>query len=110
MANYPDPCKKCERKNNCTKYMYCNSWKTRYIYRQKQINAYAKKVLPGYSNTQHEKKTVEEKDQSPCKSCTRVKDPYNCGQKTCEDWKAWFFGRWKLINGYAKKQKKLIDK
>lgn len=26
----------------------CQPWKTRYLYRQKQVNAYAKKVMPEY--------------------------------------------------------------
>lgn len=48
MANYPNPCDKCKNKNDCTKYMTCQPWKKRYLYRQKQINAYAAKVLPAY--------------------------------------------------------------
>ena len=39
---YPNPCDTCTRKQcqgtNCTE------WRTRYLYRQKQINAYAKKL------------------------------------------------------------------
>ena len=60
MANYPDPCKKCERKNNCTRYMSCDPWLTRYRYRQKQINAYAKKVMPEYEARQKEKQETLE--------------------------------------------------
>lgn len=48
-ANYPSPCEKCERKNNCSYFRKCQPWLTRYYYRQKQINAYAKKVLPDYN-------------------------------------------------------------
>ena len=47
--NYPSPCDKCPR--NDTKqcdYRRCEPWLIRYRYRQKQINAYARKVLPGY--------------------------------------------------------------
>lgn len=49
MKNYPNPCDKCPRgnKNNCD-YQNCKPWVTRYLYRQKQINAYAEKVLPAY--------------------------------------------------------------
>lgn len=30
----------------------------------------------------------------PCSNCTRVKDPKNCENKLCKDWRAWFIGRW----------------
>ena len=48
MKDYPSPCEKCEHNNNCKRYANCQPWKTRYLYRQKQINAYAEKVLPTY--------------------------------------------------------------
>lgn len=48
MANYPDPCEKCDRRDNCNGYKTCNAWRTRYFYRKKKINGYAKKVLPDY--------------------------------------------------------------
>lgn len=46
MSNYPDPCLACER-TSCPK--NCLAWKTRYLYRQAQINAYAKHhgIVPG---------------------------------------------------------------
>ena len=46
---YPSPCIKCPKEGTkkC-KYEVCQPWLTRYRYRQKQINAYAKKVLPAY--------------------------------------------------------------
>lgn len=31
---------------------------------------------------------------SPCLTCTRVKDPKNCESKVCKDWQAWFISRW----------------
>lgn len=31
---------------------------------------------------------------SPCLTCTRVKDPKNCENKLCKDWQAWFIDRW----------------
>ena len=49
--SYPDPCLTCEKNNacdSCGRYRHCEKWKTRYRYRQRQINAYAKKVLPAY--------------------------------------------------------------
>lgn len=50
MRNYPSPCISCKCDNNgsCTEYRTCQRWLTRYKYRQKQINAYARKVLPAY--------------------------------------------------------------
>lgn len=49
MRDYPSPCDKCPRNNtpNCH-YTKCEPWLIRYRYGQKQINAYAKKVLPAY--------------------------------------------------------------
>ena len=53
MSKYPSPCLKCEHDNNgtCDRYKSCEKWLTRYRYRQKQINAYAKKILPAYYAT-----------------------------------------------------------
>ena len=52
MANYPNPCDKCALNDKGCNYKKCNAWLTRYLYRQKQINAYAKKVLPDYEQRQ----------------------------------------------------------
>ena len=54
MANYPSPCDKCKDNNNgsCPHYRKCAKWLTRYRYRQAQINAYARKVLPGFYERQ----------------------------------------------------------
>ena len=48
--NYPDPCLTCEHNNcgSCSRYIKCQKWLTRYRYRQRQINAFAKRVLPAY--------------------------------------------------------------
>ena len=50
MREYPSPCDSCKYENNgsCKFYRKCQPWLTRYRYKQKQINAYAKKVLPAY--------------------------------------------------------------
>ncbi|MBQ8909714.1 MAG: hypothetical protein IJY91_01585 [Oscillospiraceae bacterium] len=40
------------------------------------------------------------KQVSPCKTCTRVKDPGNCENKCCGVWRNWFLRQWKLINGF----------
>lgn len=39
---YPSPCESCT-KEYCRE-KNCEAWKIRYLYRQKQINAYAKKL------------------------------------------------------------------
>lgn len=54
MANYPSPCEKCvnDKNGSCTYFRTCGKWLTRYRYRQKQINAYANKVLPGFYERQ----------------------------------------------------------
>lgn len=41
----------------------------------------------------------KEKDimDSPCLTCTRVKNPRNCENKTCKDWQAWFIDRWEAM-------------
>ena len=38
--NYPSPCDSCENPCNSG----CADWRIRYLYRQKQINAYARKL------------------------------------------------------------------
>lgn len=102
MPNYPNPCEKCKSKDACTYYTHCQKWLTRYRYRQKQINGYAKIHLPDYEKRRG-KIDAAKKQQSPCRTCTRVKDPYNCGNRNCADWKQWYLARQRLINGYAKK-------
>ena len=54
MAKYPSPCAKCKDNETCTRYRTCKPWRTRYLYRQKQINAYAKKHLPDYEERMKE--------------------------------------------------------
>lgn len=39
--NYPNPCDTCDKNYGCSG---CDDWKKRYRYRQKQINAFAKKA------------------------------------------------------------------
>lgn len=52
-TNYPMPCDHCDKNNHrLCNYRDCAPWKIRYLYRQKQINAYAKKVLPDYDERQ----------------------------------------------------------
>ena len=103
MRNYPSPCDKCKREEACTYYMNCQKWLTRYRYRQKKINGYAKIHLPDYEKRREMMENQNKQQQSPCKTCTKVKDPYSCGNRNCPDWKKWYFARQKQINRYAKK-------
>ena len=34
---------------------------------------------------------------SPCLTCTRVRDPKKCENKLCKDWQAWFIDRWESM-------------
>ena len=44
--------------------------------------------------------------ESPCKTCTRVKDPEKCVAKTCPVWKEWWLERWKAINNFGRRYAK----
>lgn len=35
--------------------------------------------------------------ESPCASCTRVKDPHNCENKNCQVWQRWYIARWEQL-------------
>lgn len=39
---------------------------------------------------------------SPCLSCTRVRDPQNCENKLCKDWQAWFIDRWETMREHVR--------
>ena len=41
--SYPDPCEKCDKADSCTLGYGCADWQIRYRYRQKQVNAYARR-------------------------------------------------------------------
>ena len=58
---YPSPCISCDRKYCDTDGM-CNRWKTRYFYRQKAINGFAKKhqIKPVTNST----------EKNPCDLCS----------------------------------------
>lgn len=32
--------------------------------------------------------------ESPCKTCARVRDPENCENKICREWRSWWTQRW----------------
>lgn len=45
-------------------------------------------------------------NEKPCLTCTRVKDPANCENKSCQAWLEWFLHRWNMIHGYYQKYTK----
>ena len=63
MADYPNPCDTCPREKECTH--WCSLWQTRYLYRQNQMNAYARinGIVPGAPEY--------EAGVNPCDSCAR---------------------------------------
>lgn len=40
---------------------------------------------------------IDKQVPSPCLTCTRVRDPKNCENKSCMDWRAWFLERWETV-------------
>lgn len=34
---------------------------------------------------------------SPCFTCTRVKNPQDCENKQCPPWRSWFLRRWEQL-------------
>ena len=44
---------------------------------------------------------------SPCLTCTRVKNPQDCENKNCGDWRRWFIARWEATRKLPRLQKEL---
>lgn len=40
--------------------------------------------------------------ESPCLYCTRVRDPKNCENKLCNEWRIWWIGRWEAMRTIAR--------
>ena len=36
-------------------------------------------------------------NENPCLTCTIVKDPANCENKSCQVWRKWFIRRWEVL-------------
>lgn len=34
---------------------------------------------------------------SPCLTCTKVKDPSQCENKSCVEWRKWFMHEWERL-------------
>ena len=42
-------------------------------------------------------------NESPCLTCTRVKDPGNCENKQCKVWREWWLKKWEEIRNGKRK-------
>lgn len=75
---YPSPCDTCEKADNCKITYGCVDWQIRYRYRQKQINAYAKKKKQEYFSEkfayQHPNETRRFLETWPCEKCDKKED------------------------------------
>lgn len=40
----------------------------------------------------------------PCLTCSRVKDPGNCENKNCNEWRRWFISRWDRMRAVPRQQ------
>lgn len=89
MSSYPNPCHSCE-KQHCL-FMKCDPWRIRYLYRQKQINAYARKhdIKP----TSPERPVLI----NPCKRCPNANVCHDICKARAEYWDACLEGTRKRV-------------
>lgn len=76
MANaYPNPCDTCQDAASCKFGYGCTAWQIRYRYRQKQINAFAQKLIQAKPTGEtlfayrHPDETRNYLADGPCKGC-----------------------------------------
>lgn len=81
MSNYPSPCDTCKRAS-CDG-LSCNPWRIRYLYRQKQINAYARKH--GIRPTPQDQKNPRI---NPCNHCAIREECHEICQARADYWDA----------------------
>lgn len=74
MSKYPSPCDTCAVADTGCSGKNCQPWRIRYLYRQKQINAFARKLATG--TTVHSKFVYAHPDElrrmlekNPCEGC-----------------------------------------
>lgn len=97
--SYPSPCDSCKRK--CCAGVNCDRWKIRYLFRQKQINGYARKHAAKMPKAR-EKFLYEHPDiirrylkDGPCIYC-KIKD--SC-DTPCQAYWRWWDARMKWLKG-----------
>ena len=89
---YPSPCDTC---NDSCRGCGCLKWRIRYLYRQKQINAYAEKIYhkktPTYTGFaySHPDQIAKWLRESPCKGC---KAEPSC-DNPCPEYLRWYNAR-----------------
>lgn len=91
MEKYPSPCDKCDKKikDSCDKFRRCEPWLTRYRYRQKQINAYARKL----------QEAEKEAKQELIKPCIRCQISDYC-DFPCKSYLRWYNARMEAIRNH----------
>ena len=100
--SYPSPCERCYKKQTCGQ--GCLDWKIRYLYRQKAINLYAKKVCrpPQPDNTKFRYLHPDERRiylrHSPCEECA-IKELCDT---PCGVYLQWYDARMEWVRGRLK--------
>ena len=98
---YPSPCEKCDKEPTC--WHGCEAWMIRYRYRQKQINAYARRFQPvklpdpNKFTYAHPDETERYLRTSPCESCSAVQ---SC-DTPCKVYLGWYNARMELVRKKA---------
>ena len=104
MREYPNPCDTCKEAETCTKGTGCSAWLTRYRYRQKQINAYARKKKAAYLKKHfvynHPDETRRYLQNRPCDRCMQQ---YKCNVP-CAVYLSWYNARLDYARKVAKKR------
>lgn len=109
--NYPDPCIACKRVGQKCTYQKCTAWKTRYIYRQKQINAFARRpvrlaAVDGRRVFRYEHPDIirEYLAHGPCRHCKAAEV---CGTP-CPAYWSWWDARMEWMRGLIQKGKRNV--
>ena len=99
MAAYPSPCDTCEKADSCALGYGCEDWRIRYMYRQKQINIYARNLYSEkpsgqaffcYEHPDEKRRYLAE---GPCKRCTAAE---MCSTP-CPAYLRWWDARMQII-------------
>lgn len=102
---YPNPCETCELEPTCRMGYGCQAWQIRYKYRQKQVNAYAKKARQEYFSSrfvyQHPDEVRRYLREWPCGKCD--KEP-EC-DIPCTQYLNWYDARMQALKIKLNKEK-----